>query len=369
MATAPERDAGTITDHSRRARATGKTPIVPEPRDGPRRLIVVGASAGGLQALTRLVAGLPGDLSAAVCVVVHFPASGRSVLPQILARAGPLPATHARSGEPLESGHIYVAPPDHHLTVQDGHLRLTKEPRVNRNRPAIDPLFWSAARAHGAQVIGVILSGNLDDGTAGLLAIRREGGIAVIQDPVDAAHPDMPQAALETAGADHVAPSASLGHVLAGLVQAGVDTPGDPEAQRRTGEEELIGHFSCPDCGGVLTAVSDGELIRYRCRVGHEFSPETLFSAQTEEVEAALWVALRALDEKAEIAGRLAARFQEQRRYLAASSYEGRAREARARAATLRGLIVRSGVGDEHPRDAAAGDAIEAAATPDDPGR
>ena len=170
-------------------------------------MITIGASAGGVEALTELVRGLPVDLPASVFVSLHVPPHGTSMLPQILSRRGPLPAHHARDGEPIEPGRIYVAPPDLHLLIHQGVVRLSRGPRENGFRPAIDPLFRTAARWHGPRVVGVILSGTLDDGTAGLLAIKERGGFAVVQDPDDALFPGMPRNAMDVVHVDHVLPA------------------------------------------------------------------------------------------------------------------------------------------------------------------
>jgi two-component system, chemotaxis family, protein-glutamate methylesterase/glutaminase len=205
--------------------------------DGPAalRVIVVGASAGGVQALSRLAAGLPPDLPAAVAVVLHVPPSGHSVLHQILQRAGPLPCDAAQDGEALRAGHIYVGPPDRHLVLDDREVRLTRGPKENGHRPAIDPLFASAARTHGPRAIGVILSGTLDDGTAGLAAIKLAGGTTVVQDPEDALYPGMPSSAIERVAVDHVVALDELASLLSELV-------GDvgPEPEPLGGAEPLV---------------------------------------------------------------------------------------------------------------------------------
>jgi len=172
-------------------------------------IIVVGASAGGVDALTQLVRGLPADLPAAVFVVVHVPAHGPSVLPRILSRSGPLPATHPQDGQAIRTGRIYVAPPDYHLLVKNGYVRLTRGPRENKHRPSVDSLFRTAARTYGPRVVGVVLSGVLDDGTAGLAAIKLAGGIAAVQHPDDALYPGMPQSALNNVAVDHALPAAN----------------------------------------------------------------------------------------------------------------------------------------------------------------
>ena len=226
--------------------------------------IVIGASTGGVEALAALVGKLPANLQAAVFVVVHIPPQATSVLPAILERAGTLPAAHAIDGEPMKTGRIYVAPPDFHLLVERGYVWVMRGPKENRNRPAVDPLFRSAARAYGPRVVGVILTGALNDGTAGLLAIKRRGGIAVVQDPTDAFFPSMPESALEYVDADHCLPLAEIGPVLARLCreQAGEEeaypVPEEMEREENILEmdmptmesEQRPGHisvFTCPE--------------------------------------------------------------------------------------------------------------------------
>ena len=190
---------------------------MPEDRISEHRIIVIGASAGGVEAISQVVRELPADVPAAVCVVLHFPASGTSVLPSILARVGSLPAAHAVDGEPIQPGRIYVAPPDRHLIVRQERVELSIGPKENNHRPAVDVMFRTAARSHGPRVIGVVLSGTLDDGTVGLAAIRKQRGIAVVQDPEDALYPGMPRSALENVGGDHVLPVAGIGALLGRL--------------------------------------------------------------------------------------------------------------------------------------------------------
>jgi two-component system chemotaxis response regulator CheB len=297
-------------------------------------LIVIGGSAGAVEALTMVVAGLPRDLQAAVCVVVHQPAYAPSRLPEILGRAGTLPVVAAQDGAPLLPGTIHVCVPDKHLLVveaPDGssRLRLTNGPRENRSRPAVDPLFRSAALAYGPRVIAVVLSGALDDGTAGLWAVRDRGGVAVVQDPDSAAIGSMPRSALNEVGADHVALPHELGPLLGELTRLSVPSGGggvmaaDADAERlRELQREVAlagvdehthadsprygepSRFSCPDCGGVLWDVSSrqGGPTRFRCDTGHAYSPANLAEAQIETVEAALWASLRALENGVELA-------------------------------------------------------------------
>ena len=191
-----------------------------------RDLVVIGASAGGLEVLQRLVADLPADLPAAICVVLHISPDSPSALAPILQRAGPFPCGPAHDGAPLRNGEILVAPPDRHMVVVDGHVELTHGPRENGHRPAVDPLFRSAAEARGRRVVGVVLSGMRDDGTAGLLVVKASGGAAVVQDPDDALYPGMPSSALASGAADAVAPAALIGQVVAAMVTAGDLPPG-----------------------------------------------------------------------------------------------------------------------------------------------
>lgn len=322
-----------------------------------RDLIVVGASAGGVEALKMLVSRLPADLPAAILVCVHIPASVESVLAKILARNGPLPATPAIHGENWKRGHIYVARPDHHLLTVGDRLRISRGPRVNGHRPAIDPMFRAAARQHGPRVIGVVLSGVLDDGTAGMVAIKQLGGVTVVQTPSDALYPGMPQNVLSHVAVDHRATAAEIGDVLDRLTreEVEIDTRGrgnvpmpqdDMELEERN-EEELIGPptmFTCPECNGSLWELSDAEVLRYRCHVGHAYGPDSLLASQSESLEEAMWAAYRALRESAALAKRLAERARAQRMPAVAEQYESRHRDAIQRAELLRGVLQRGQV-------------------------
>ncbi len=293
-----------------------------------RDIVVIGASAGGIPALTTLVAGLPRDFPASLLVVVHIPPYAKSRLPEILSRAGPLPATHVQQGEAIEPGHIYVAPPDRHLLVRNGWMELSRGPRENHSRPAIDPLFRTAARTYGPQVIGIVLSGALYDGSMGLLAIKTRGGIAVVQDPREAIVDSMPRRALERAQVEHILPVAEMAPVLTDLVRQPVVAHGgnsmvdtidaeerleaviadDFTEQASDGRTEETTLFTCPDCGGVLWQGEAGPALRFRCHVGHAFAPEVLLSQKSEELEAALWTSLRLIKEKATLTQQLATR-------------------------------------------------------------
>lgn len=274
-------------------------------------IIVLGASAGGVDALTRLFRRLPRNIPAAFLVVQHITPSARSVLPQLLDKAGPLPAAHAADGEPIVNGHIYIAPPDFHLLVgqQDRMLRVRQGPQENRSRPAIDPLFRSAAVAFGPRVVGAVLSGMLDDGTAGLVAVKACGGISIVQDPEDAAWPDMPRNALRGDTPDYCVPIADMGALFTRLANmpAGpaVEAPKRLRAEVVISEQEftvipdeatLIGkpsRLSCPQCGGVLNEIHEGKTVRFRCQIGHAYGPESLAAAQSDALEEALAAAVR----------------------------------------------------------------------------
>jgi two-component system chemotaxis response regulator CheB len=293
-----------------------------------RDIIVVAASAGGGDALAQLVRALPAGLPASLFIVSHFPPGGRSVLPDILSRSGHLLAVHAADGEPFYPGHIYVAPPDFHLLLEPGgKMRLTRGPRENHHRPAADPLFRSAARHYGARVVGVVLSGSLHDGAAGLLAIRNAGGVAVVQDPSDALVSAMPHNATQVAGADYVVPAAGLAPLLVELVQRPTPNRGGPamdpiermpdvvlkdmSEQASNARRGQVSVFTCPECGGALWQVDERALVRFRCHVGHAYNGEALLAEQSEGLEAALWTAVRIFKERVVLARQLAARERE----------------------------------------------------------
>ncbi len=287
-------------------------------------LVVVGASAGGVEALRALVAGLPVDLDAAVLVVLHIPRTGPSALPNILGRAGALPVTHAVDGEELRPGHIYVAPADHHLLVLSGRVRLSRGASENGHRPAVDPLFRSAARAAGARTVAVVLSGSRDDGTAGAAAVAEHGGCVLVQDPDDALHGSMPRSVIDHVEVDGVVPVAKLGAAVAEAVRAAQAPPADPPAPsgdlaavetamanlEDLNAAEFAKHpagLACPSCGGALFDIAGEPTPRYRCWVGHAWSPQSLLDEQADAFESALWMALRSLEEKTSLARRMAA--------------------------------------------------------------
>lgn len=314
-------------------------------------IIVVGASAGGVEALRQLVSLLPKDLPAAIFVVMHVPPYGTSVLPQILTRAGALPAVHAHNGQRFKTGHIYVAPPDYHLLLKPGYTLLTRGPKENRSRPAVDPLFRSAARAYGRRVIGVILSGVLDDGTAGLLAVKLRGGIAVVQDLEEAMYTGMPNSAIENVDVDYILPVAEIALLLAQLAQQIVTEEATASTSRGMEMAEMdnsvqdtpLGSpavFACPECGGTLWETNESDLIRFRCRVGHAFTAQTLLAEQMEAVEDAFWVALRALEESAALATRMAERARERDQLHSFELFQRQAEDALERAEIIKRVLT-----------------------------
>lgn len=285
------------------------------------KVVVVGASAGGAEALTGLVAQLSADFPAPVFIVNHMAAetTGKALVAALNA-AGSLTCSHARDGEPIKRGHVYLAPSDQHLLLVKGKMLVTKGARENRYRPAIDPLFRTAAVAYGTRVIGIILTGYLDDGTSGMKAIKRCGGVCIVQDPADATYPDMPQSVIQHVGADHCVPLAQMGALLAKLAARPAGASRKPPADlvieakiaRRVVSDlpsvEALGTqvpFNCPDCGGVLWQMKHGGLLRYRCHTGHAFSAAALLAQQGEKIEETLWVALRMFEERQNLISRM----------------------------------------------------------------
>lgn len=338
-----------------------------------RDVVVVGASAGGVEALLQLLRGLPPDPPAAVLVVLHMPPDSRSALPEILRRACALPVAPAVDGAPLELGTVTVAVPDRHLMVVDGRIRLSRGPRENGHRPAVDVLFRSAARAFGRRVVAVVLSGALDDGTAGMVAVRARGGVGVAQDPADAMYPSMPAHAVEVGGAEHVVPVGKMGPLLGELLSEDVrlvDEPApsdlmdtetamaDLDLDALTGEDRpgTPSGFGCPSCHGALYAITEGGMERFRCRVGHAWSPEALAAEQSHGLEAALWMALRGLEERAALSLRMGKRAEERGHSISALRFRARHDEAQRAAAVLRRLLQDGRLNGEGPAAEAEGE-------------
>ena len=317
-----------------------------------RDIVVIGASAGGVQALDQVVEQLPPDLPAAVLVVLHLAAGGRSVLPSILSRLGSLPASVPSEQQLPERGHIYVAPPDRHLLLVGEEVRLTGGPRENGHRPAIDPLFRSAARTYGPRVIAVVLSGTLDDGAAGARMVRDRGGTVIVQHPEDAMYGDMPQNTLDMAGADAVLPAADIARKICELIEEpleeGYEPPEDAEQMEAS---ELMDaqlavngvptELACPDCGGTLWEREDGDLVRFGCRVGHVYSPESLVAEHGKALEQALWAALRGLEERADLYRRMARRAQAGGRASIERRFRHRSESAERHAVAVREAIAK----------------------------
>lgn len=287
-------------------------------------LIVVGSSAGGMQALRRLAAQLPADLPAPVFIVTHMsPDTTGEALVRAVDEAGPLPCRHAENDERFEDGRIYVAPPDRHMLIQADRILITKGARENRSRPAIDPLFRSAAVAYGNRVIGVILTGYLDDGTSGMMAIKRCGGVCIAQDPDDADHADMPRSVIVNVGVHHCLPISGMGPLLTELARSKqaprTPPPEDVVIEARIARRvlsdlpsvEALGDqvpFNCPDCGGVLWKMKEGDGLRYRCHTGHAFTSAVLLAVQSEKIEETLWTALRMFEERQNLLATMNAR-------------------------------------------------------------
>lgn len=328
-----------------------------------RDLIVIGGSAGATAPLKQLLGGLKPDLPAAVLVVLHIPARGVGILSTVAAAAGPLRVLQAEDGMKIERGHVYIGAPDHHMLVEDDHLLLGRGPRENMVRPAIDPLFRSAAISFGPRVIGVVLSGLLSDGAAGLSAIKRCGGMALVQDPNDAAADEMPRRALEAATVDLCVSGARLGDVLSDLVQeaAGTALPVPPElrlevaiaAGERVGSDRLMAFadpvaLTCPGCGGVLSKVRAPGPLRFRCQVGHGYTADTLAREQEGRIDEALRVALRIIEERAELVHRMAEDGRQSGRRAVAEMYDARAEEYRSHADIIRQAVLQSLVKPPH---------------------
>lgn len=323
------------------------------------RLILIGGSAGGLEAATRVVAELEDDLPAAVVLVLHMGDGPASSIAKTLAKAGSLPATLVTDGEPIQAGRIYLAPPDHHAVLQTDGIYLTRGPRVNRVRPAIDLTFRSGAVAYGPQTIGVLLSGMLDDGVAGLDAIKRCGGVTVVQDPADALYPEMPESAILHGLPDHTLPAPAIGSVLNRLIRttaaaSKADIPDDIMVENRFDlnrkddlrEMDRLGSqvpLSCPECGGPLWEIEQNGSARYRCHIGHSLTTRILQRQQDEAIESTLWVAFRTLEEKARMQERLTRREKEAGRHRSAEAFQQRAVETQDQAEQLRKLLLELG--------------------------
>lgn len=272
-----------------------------------RDIIVIGGSAGATEALGEIVSGLPNDFAASVFIVVHVAPAHDSWLPSILSSKTSLPVAIAKHGDAILPGRIYIAPADHHLTLQEGQVSVLRGPKENGHRPAVDPLFRTAARIYGSRVIGVVLSGGLDCGSAGLLTIKARGGVSIVQHPNDAICPDMPTNALRNVAVEHVVTAAQIAPLLIRLTAEAAPSRGVasmPEDDQESSRELVP--IVCPECQGALTETRYQELIQYSCHVGHRYTLEAMLAEQSNSLESALWASVRALEESATLAARLA---------------------------------------------------------------
>jgi two-component system chemotaxis response regulator CheB len=302
-------------------------------------IVVIGASAGGVETLQRVVRGLPSDLPATICIVLHLHPGSPSALAAILRRATALPCRTAVDGEALRSGEILVAPPDRHLAIEDSHVALTVGPRENGHRPSVDVLFRSAA-AQDEHVVGVVLSGTRDDGTAGLAVIKANGGGAIVQDPHEALYGGMPANAIANVHVDLVVPSDQVADAIVTMVN------GEPPMARRLdnpGPNPLPGLpvvTACPECGGVLSESGEAGVTQWRCKVGHRYSPESLADAQAGSVEAAMWAAVRALEDRHALLERMGTQLESRGNSRSAASFRRRAHEAGRHADVVRATLT-----------------------------
>jgi two-component system chemotaxis response regulator CheB len=319
-------------------------------------IVVMGASAGGLEVVAQIVEHLPATFPAALFVVIHTGPNTPGVLPQILMRRGQLPARHASDGAKIYHGQIYCAPPDKHLLLQDGHIQVLHGPKENGFRPAIDPLFRSAAAAYATRVIGVVLSGALDDGVHGLMRIKQRGGIAIVQHPEDAIVDALPLNAIKHVEVDHIAAAKEIAGLIERLATQSASEEAPPMAEDEIIESTVadgVHHIlaaakpgqapsacTCPDCGGSLWEIRNGKLVRYRCHVGHVYTGDSLVTEKDAALENVLWSALRALEESVGLRYRMAKRAREGRISSIAENFERRAKEDESRAALLRSFLL-----------------------------
>jgi two-component system, chemotaxis family, protein-glutamate methylesterase/glutaminase len=326
-------------------------------------IIVIGASAGGVDALGKLIHGLPGDLPASLLVVLHTRPDGPGTLGNVLQRAGRLRSANATNGEPVRPGHIYVAPPDHHLLLEGTTdvriIRLTRGPKENRFRPAIDTLFRSAALSAGPRVVGVVLTGMLDDGTAGLWAIKDQGGTTVVQDPEEALMPSMPRSALEHVEVDHCVSLMKMPRLLSRLAGKPADQPETKAAEQMRIEVEIakarnpleagsqkLGEptrYTCPECHGVLSQIKEGKNIRFRCHTGHAYSLDSLLAESSERTEDGLWNAVRSMQESVLLLENTAAQLGDGQDQETARALQQKVKDLRRRAEVVRQVAMNNG--------------------------
>lgn len=318
-----------------------------------QKIIVIGASAGGFEAFKRIIGGLPADFAVPIFIVWHMSPDVRGILPQVLNRVNAIPAAHAYDKEEIRQGRIYVAPPDYHLLIEDGKVRVTRGPKENRFRPAVDPLFRSAAYAYGPRVIGIILSGALDDGTAGLWTVKHYGGTTIVQDPMEAEVPSMPENAMREVKIDYCAGVSEMPAILVRLAKepmtqnavAMKDEQTKREIQIAAEERALekgilqfgeLSPYTCPECHGVLSRLTNENIIRYRCHTGHAYSADTLMAAITEKIEDGLYSAIRGMDESIMLLNHLGDHYAEANQPKLAAVYFKKAKEAQERSELVR---------------------------------
>jgi two-component system chemotaxis response regulator CheB len=325
------------------------------------RIIVAGASAGGVESLMAFSASLPADFGAPVFVVMHIAPNYVSKLPEILSRSGPLPARHPEDGEKFKPGHIYIAPPDHHLLIEGDRVIVTRGPKENRNRPSVDALFRSAAFHYRERVIGIVLSGALDDGTSGLWNIKRMGGVTITQELAECMVDSMPASAMQQVDIDHVLSASNMGPLLDRLVRKGarLEHRGSEDAHQAMGLEVSIAvegdafekgimdvgklsPFACPECHGVLVQLKEGGRSRFRCHTGHAYSSSALVSEITESVDKSYWKAMRGLEEAAMLLEQAGRELHDDRQLAAAEVYKAQAKIAREQALKLRDTVLSS---------------------------
>lgn len=325
------------------------------------RIIVAGASAGGVESLMAFTAALPADFNAPIFVVMHISPNYVSKLPEILSRNGPLPASHPKDGEKFKAGHIYVAPPDRHMLIEDDRVIITRGPKENRNRPSIDALFRSAAYYHREKVIGIVLSGALDDGTSGLWNIKRMGGVAIVQELAECMVDSMPASAMKQVNVDYVLSASAMGVLLDRLVrEAAHAKPGSGEKAHQVMGLEVsiamegdafekgimdvgkLSPFACPECHGVLVEIREGKRSRFRCHTGHAYSSSALVSQIAESVDKSYWKAMRGLEEAAMLLEKAGLDLHDDKQIAAAEVFREQAKVARAQAIELRNSLLSS---------------------------
>lgn len=323
-----------------------------------QRIIVIGASTGGFEAFKTIIKMLPSDFATPIFIVWHMSPDIRGVLPQVLNRENKIWAAHAYNNEEIKPARIYVAPPDYHLLLQYGRVRVTHGPKENRFRPAVDPLFRSAAYAYGNRVIGVILSGALDDGTAGLWTVKHYGGIAIVQDPMDAEVSSMPENAMRQVKVDYCVAVSEMADLLVRLSNEKItenntvmkDEQTEKEIEIAAEESAMkngilnfgeLSPFACPECHGVLSRLRNDNIVRYRCHTGHAYSADALMTAITERIEDSLYSAIRGMDESIMLLNHIGDHYAEANQPGLAALYFRKAKEAQERSNLVRTSTLR----------------------------